>query len=75
MGTIMVRRIQKHGLFDGMKLISNMDVVQMINGIKRKKIGHTNNSSLEKWMTALGYRKKWVGPRSGRMRLFWEWIE
>lgn len=70
--SLMVRRIEKHNLFDGVSLISNLEVVRRINTIKRKKIGHTNNSSLERWMMALGFRRKWIGPSSGRMRMYWK---
>jgi len=70
--SLMVRRIKKHRLFEGLKKVSNKEAVQLINSIKRKKIGHScANGKLHAWMSELGFRKKWIGGRSRNARIWW----
>jgi len=68
-----VRRIRKHRLFEGEKRVSHKEAIRRINGIRRKKIGRSNNLSLASWMNELGFRKEWVGGKAHctNSRLWW----
>lgn len=51
----MVYRIREAGIFSGIKEMSNTDVLNSINTLRRKNTG--NGKTLDHWMQELGFRK------------------